>query len=139
MTNTNTNIDLHCSHGPVSSMPGSSHPFPTGSKCDTHEDRLAVARVQGETDSMGCEYLLACQECVDGFRKFDEEEFNTPRYCDWHRGEGLGVRPTRDYDEGSAGPLYNVCSECRNKRDEAAREELEELDEIGYNRAYGWI
>ena len=43
--------------GPISSLPGSGHSVPDGAMCDEHPDRPAVARVQGETDSFGCEMI----------------------------------------------------------------------------------
>ena len=41
--------------GPVSTLPGSFHPVKADFKCDVHSDRIAIANVQGETDSMGAE------------------------------------------------------------------------------------
>ena len=39
--------------GPISTLPGSRHRVPDGQSCDTHSDRFAVYRIQGETDSTG--------------------------------------------------------------------------------------
>ena len=116
-----TQADLHCSRGPVSSMPGSSHLFPEGTKCDRHEDRLAVRRVQGETDSFGCEYLMACQECVDAFRNHV-----TVGSCDSCKAMDIVTSPRRDYDEGSSGRLYNLCQACRDRWNENDAKELKE-------------
>ena len=118
--------DLHCSHGPVSSMPGSSHEFPAGSMCDMHEDRPAVKRIQGETDSFGCEYVLMCSECYDEHRKYREEQFKQEERCDWCATMKTGLRDHRDYDEGMSGRLYRVCSDCIHRENEAARLELED-------------
>lgn len=98
------NDDLYVSQGPVSSMPGSRHSMPEGSMCDEHPTVPAVARVQGETDSFGCEYYFACQQCLDADRAYAEAERQKEKYCEWHRGMGLDVRPTRDYEEGSSLP-----------------------------------
>lgn len=114
-----------CSHGPVSTMPGSHHSLEPGSKCDSHPERLAVARVQGETDSFGCEYLCMCQQCLVEYRAHQKAEYERAQHCDWCKQEKTGCHETRDYDEGSAGPLYMVCRDCRNKRDDEARRELE--------------
>lgn len=169
----NKDIDLHCSRGPVSSMPGSAHPLPcrhcgvgirhfdgrlwhsisggvfpqycrNGSPsvgvvdndgggqlhgpvmCDEHQDRPAVKRLQGETDSFGCEYFLVCQECLDRYRAESFEERVNPKYCQWCKCMKVGVHKYRDYDEGMAGPLYDVCADCRHKDNERARQELEE-------------
>ncbi|ATA54556.1 hypothetical protein CKY39_16075 [Variovorax boronicumulans] len=48
------------------------------------------------------------------------------KYCEWHRGMGLDVRPHRDFEEGSAGPLYSVCAACRRQESERVAEELTE-------------
>ncbi|TKI01529.1 hypothetical protein FCN80_26365, partial [Martelella alba] len=57
------------SNGPVSTLPGQFSGVPAGVKCDEHHDRDAVKRVQGETDSFGCEYYDMCQECLDKYRQ----------------------------------------------------------------------
>lgn len=41
--------------GPTSYLPGHHCKLPPGTMCDEHPDRLAIARVQGETDSFGSE------------------------------------------------------------------------------------
>lgn len=125
--------DLHCSQGPVSSMPGSSHSFPEGAMCDRHADLPAVARIQGETDSFGCEYILMCDDCLSAFRAFQDQEREAEKYCDWCRSMQKGVRPHRDMDEGSAGPLYNVCPKCIAKETEEAYAELESLESQGFD------
>ncbi|MGY7975507.1 hypothetical protein L1Q33_25460, partial [Klebsiella pneumoniae] len=61
------------SNGPVSTLRGHFCSLPTDSKCDEHPDRLAVRRVQGETDSFGCEYHDMCQECLDEYVKASQE------------------------------------------------------------------
>jgi hypothetical protein len=56
--------------GPISTLPGAGHAFPDGTKCDQHPDRDAVARIQGETDSMGCEMHDMCEECAEEHRAY---------------------------------------------------------------------
>lgn len=121
--------DLHCSHGPVSSLPGSFHDLPEGTMCETHEDTLAVKRIQGETDSFGAEYVCMCQACYDEYQAYVEAKRASPCYCDWCKQMKTGVAPTRDYDEGMAGPVYQVCSDCRVRATEEAEEEI---DSQGY-------
>lgn len=128
--------DLHCSSGPVSSMPGSSHPFPKGSVCDVHGDIPAVKRIQGETDSFGCEYVLMCQGCVDEHQKYLQAKQEEEECCDWCKQMKKGLRPHRDMDEGMSGPLYDVCSDCIIKENEEARRELEENG--GYSDDLDW-
>lgn len=105
--------------GPISTMPGSRHKVPDGTTCDEHPERLAVARIQGETDSFGSEMMDMCQECLDEYVKHKEEaaEQNktTQRWCEWGRHMAFNVIIARDPEEGSAGRLYDVCPECYNK------------------------
>jgi len=119
--------DLYCSRGPVSTMPGSTSPVPEGTMCDTHEDRPAVKRVQGETDSFGCEYVCVCQECLDGMHKYRADQLKVERLCHWCKKLKLGVRPHRDMDEGMCGPLYDVCSDCITAENEAAAAQMAEF------------
>lgn len=118
--------NVHASSGPVSSLPGSSHRFPAGSVCDRHVKQPAVARLQGETDSFGAEYFLACQDCVDRFRSYREQQLDTEKYCDWCNSMKKRVVKHRDMDEGTSGRVYNVCGDCRSKEAQRAAEELED-------------
>lgn len=118
--------DLHVSRGPVSSMPGSTHSMPSGTVCDDHPDRPAVSRVQGETDSFGAEYHCLCQQCLDEYKAAIEAESKKESRCDWCGQMKTNCCPTRDYDEGMSGPVYDVCPNCRHKANEDARRELEE-------------
>lgn len=97
--------------GPTSGLPGRRYPVPVGTMCDDHPDRLAVKRIQGETDSFGAEYHDLCQECIDAMDK-SLEEADTSGNCDWC---GLYADKTvlrRDQDEGLYGRLYSVCISC---------------------------
>lgn len=94
--------------GPISSLPGSKHKTPVGMKCDLC-DKPAVIRIQGETDSMGSEmgdYCLEHGTQVENSSSLSGE-------CDWCRVNKPELRPMRDVDEGSCGPIYYVCAECR--------------------------
>ena len=121
-------VDLSCSSGPVSSMPGSSHSFPVGSMCDQHEDRPAVRRVQGETDSMGCEYMLVCQACVGKMEEYVPE----PAFCKGCKTEQV-LGPWRDRDEGQAGPVYYYCRDCRIELNAFVDESVQEYDNFLYD------
>ena len=114
--------------GPISSLPGSAHALPDGTMCDDHPDRPAIARIQGETDSMGCEMYDLCRECMDAHREAVrvERENPTPSRCDWCKTETTDCRPTRDYEEGMCGPVYDVCAACRKRVNDAAEADLDE-------------
>lgn len=121
--------ELHASSGSVSSMPGSSHALPNGAMCDVHPTVRAVARIQGETDSFGCEYHLMCQACLDENRKATREAYEAESFCDWCKTLKTHCAPRRDFEEGMGGPVYNVCRDCVNKENDRINEELEYQDE----------
>jgi hypothetical protein len=107
-------------------MPGHVRAAPEGMKCDDC-DMPAVNRVQGETDSFGCEYGDYCtfhyEDAMAGFRLAREEA--RVGCCDWCKGSANDLRQTRDYEEGMGGPLYMVCGACITRRNEEATAELE--------------
>lgn len=113
-------------------MPGSGHHLPKGTTCDLHPDQPAVARIQGETDSMGAELNDMCQACLDAHRKHRAKR-DTSGICDWCKKQVERRGETRDYDEGLHGPLYMVCQPCVQRRDQRLQEELDrDRDRWGY-------
>lgn len=102
--------------GPVSTLPGAvfnfNHPYV---ECDGHEGVSAVVRVQGETDSFGAEYSDMCQACYDAYKARREEAKPEVQCCDFCDSVSDTVRPFRDPDEGSCGPVYLVCQPCRSQ------------------------
>jgi hypothetical protein len=96
--------------GPISTLQGSQHRIPDGMMCDDHPDRPAVARIQGETDSFGSEMHDCCQECIDEMKQAAKES-RTGR-CEWCCTEQTDIRPRRDFEEGMAGRVYDVCGGC---------------------------
>lgn len=112
--------------GPTSSMPNSRHCVPSDCKCDTHEDRFAVARIQGETDAMGAEYIDMCSECLA--EHVENVEESSLGCCDWC-GNEASLRQHRDLDEGSSGRLYMVCGQCIRRENEEAAAELAENED----------
>lgn len=125
-------MDYSCSHSPVSTMPGSTSKAQPGIPCE--EDGCSISsdiRVQGETDSMGCEYIHFCSGHYSAFKLAAEASAEEARtgMCDWCKHSATDLRDRRDYDEGSAGRIYRVCGSCCTKDNERAAEELEELRE----------
>jgi hypothetical protein len=105
--------------GPISTLSGASHDVPDGMTCDEHPDRPAVARIQGETDSFGCEMIDMCQECLDAdraWRKSPEAAEWRKGVCEWCKNPADDLRDARDYEEGSCGRVYRICGACK-KRD----------------------
>ncbi|TRB00432.1 MULTISPECIES: hypothetical protein [Rhizobium/Agrobacterium group] len=121
--------------GPISSLPGRSHAVPEGMTCDQHPDRPAVARIQGETDSFGCEMIDMCQECSDDYRaymKSDEAKEDRKGNCEWCGQFADDLREARDYEEGMSGRVYRVCGACIRRVNEEAAAELDYLDDLDF-------
>lgn len=101
----------------------------------------ATIRVQGETDSMGCELHDLCGLCAEEFFRGVELRRATPQECDWCK-EVRPLAPVRDYDEGLGGPVYEVCDPCRVKQQKALEEELafydDAWDDDGWDDPYDW-
>jgi hypothetical protein len=107
--------------------------------CDYHPDHPAVARIQGETDSFGCEMEDICQQCLDERRTYRCSEAGRAEAaaartgnCEWCREPATDLRDARDYDEGMYGRVYRICGGCQSRRDQRIAEELED-----YNSRYG--
>jgi hypothetical protein len=116
--------------GPIRSMPGSMHRVPAGVMCDDHPDRPATHRIQGETDSMGCEMHDLCAECAAQMHAAFRE--GVQGFCDTCKTQSASLRPWRDWEEGSCGPVYHVCQGCRDKfhaRDVAELEYMRQDDD----------
>ena len=115
--------------GPLSTLPGSRHRLPNGSTCDDC-GKPAVIRMQGETDSFGAEFMDLCQACHDKTMAEVPWYRSPDARCDWCKKAGgeSGLRPTRDFDEGSCGPVYYVCLNCLRRMNEQIKEELAEFD-----------
>lgn len=101
--------------GPISTLPGARHDFPDNQVCDNHPDRPAIARVQGETDSFGCEMHDLCKECLDEDREWEKSpeaaEWRKGQ-CEWCKQDADNLRDARDYEEGLSGRVYRVCATC---------------------------
>lgn len=110
--------------GPISSLPGSGHDCPDGMMCDDHPDRPAVVRLQGETDSFGSEMHDLCQECLDAYRE-EMKNADHSGTCEWCKQHKPHLRPQRDYEEGMAGRVYEVCDDCIKRVNDEARAELD--------------
>jgi hypothetical protein len=111
--------------GPISTLPGAVHELPEGAKCDVHPRRKAVARIQGETDSMGCEMNDCCQECLDEVRSYERSAEARTGMCDWCKQDATDLRDRRDFEEGLYGRVYRVCGACRKRQDDELARELD--------------
>jgi hypothetical protein len=107
--------------GPNSGLPGQRRFLPAGTVCDEHPDTPAVARIQGETDSMGSEMIDMCQICYDNFLTSIKPREGR---CDWCGCVSNDLKHHRDLDEGSSGRVYDVCQACISAENERVSEEL---------------
>lgn len=112
------------SFGPVSTLPG--HSGSGKGDCDDHPGVPAAHRIQGETDSFGAEYHDLCADCAAKMRAEIAAEREIERRCDWC-GNMAKTRPRRDFEEGLAGRVYDVCGDCVRRENDRLREER--LDE----------
>jgi len=114
--------------GPISTLSGAMHSVPEGMKCDNHPDVDAVARVQGETDSFGCEMHDLCADCLKGEREWEKSNEAAEwrkGTCEWCKNTVDDLRDARDYDEGLHGRVYRVCRACQKRQEDEARAELD--------------
>lgn len=109
--------------GPISSLPGTRYAAPTGAMCDDHPDRPAAGRMQGETDSFGSEMHDLCQECLDESAAHAKEARSGR--CDWCKSAATELLARRDWEEGSCGPVYQVCGACVQRENDRLNEEAE--------------
>jgi len=125
--------------GPISTLPGAHHAVPEGMECDYHPGTPATVRIQGETDSFGCEMEDLCDDCAKMRRKQMAEDRAEARRgkCEWCKSDATDLRDARDYDEGMYGPVYRVCGSCIRRRDEAIRKELARYDDLYGDMDYG--
>lgn len=81
--------------------------------CERHTKKKAVKLLIGACDGMGSEYTPVCQKCINYWEKYfkniPEENKMSCEKCD----SKDDVVPTRDPEEGMAGPLYYWCASCR--------------------------
>ena len=134
-------MNQECSNGPVSTLAGhvSTDGIDPGTECMGQlesEQRdvlvgcpdLATVKVQGETDSFGCEYVYLCHACHERMKLAHQQRAAQPEYCEWCKHEKTGVRDHRDIDEGLAGPVYRVCRDCIADELRELRAELDDDD-----------
>lgn len=94
---------------------------------------LAVRELCTEADSMGAEWTPLCQDCLNEAEIAREEAANEMDDCEIGNHRALDVRPWRDPEEGSNGPVYMACAECRAnamREFDAGQEDWRDSDEV---------
>lgn len=71
--------------------------------------KASQIEVQGETDSFGAEFSYFCLG-----HKPKNASWETEGECDRCGAEDI-LKPWRDFEEGSNGPVYWACEHCRNE------------------------
>lgn len=101
-----------------------------GSICEDCNEP-AVTTLVGETDSFGSEFHPLCQKHKDEYivardKEQEDEENNPTGCCDWCKRSHVKVRPHRDFEEGSCGPVYDVCDACIAKEQASLDDEYDD-------------
>lgn len=102
---------MAASSGPVRTMPGTFYPLPEGALCDTHPQRRAICRIQGETDALGAEFSDCCAECRERVLLLQKER-HYPGRCQLCGLFKENLKKWRDPNDGVLGPNYDVCEDC---------------------------
>jgi hypothetical protein len=95
--------------------------------CDDHPEIPAAYRVQGETDSFGAELIDMCEACYKEHKQAlaDTAVERATGMCEWCKNHATDLRRMRDFEEGTCGRLYDVCSACRKRQLDECTAELE--------------
>lgn len=80
-----------------------------------------------ESDSMGSEFEYYCEHHTVEQKKVYAEAPPLVDNCD-RCGKKAELLPSRDWEEGSKGPVYDWCSSCRSENAKAAMADMDELD-----------
>lgn len=105
-------------------LPGQTRPLSENQMCEVHDDKPAVIELCTEADSFGAEWTPLCQSCIDEHNA-EKHPDGVLRDCDWCHATNVRIKPMRDYEEGSNGPVYDVCGPCRTRHNKRVQEELE--------------
>lgn len=73
------------------------------------------------------EYISMCPICVKANAEFEETADRSGR-CDWCKQEKPSLVPHRDFEEGSSGPVYEVCADCIRSESKRIAEEMGDDD-----------
>lgn len=77
---------------------------------------------------MGCEMNDLCKECLDADRAYAKSDEARTGKCDWCKKDVTDLRTARDYEEGTHGPVYEICGACHKKQQDEINEELRQHD-----------
>lgn len=80
---------------------------------EQHENDVpAVKALCTESDSFGDEWLPMCQACYE--IQQSKPEVPIISVCERCNTNNIEVKPRRDPEEGTSGPVYDMCNTCYN-------------------------
>ena len=79
-----------------------------------------------EADSMGAEYEYYCDEHIEEINQAQPSTLGT---CEWCQLEDVLLTPVRDIEEGTHGPVYWVCSDCKKQQVISDKDEDDDEDQ----------
>lgn len=91
--------------------------------------KKAVLKIVNEVDSFGYETFCMCEEHAAEYENEKKEEEHQEQQCDWCFSMRRDVIPFRDWEEGSNGPVYEVCPDCRRANNESAASLFEDEED----------
>lgn len=102
------------SPGPVFTLPGDVRELQDkeNQPCERCSAKPATHRLQGETDSFGCEYSYFCTDCL---AKAKAQIAVEPMTCEQCQTVSTEVMALRDPEEGLTGPVIHLCPTCNNR------------------------
>lgn len=93
--------------------------------CEMEDCTNAAAKsVCTESDSFGDEFTSMCEKHVEEFANSEP----ALEICEWCNVGPIEVHPIRDFEEGSHGPVYEVCNACIAKQNKLIAEEADYYD-----------
>lgn len=99
--------------------------------CETENcQHKATHQLCTESDSFGDELEHYCAEHIEAVRKEMEEAPEVEEECNWCHKVAV-LSPHRDWEEGTGGPCYDLCSACRSKNIQAGIDDNDELIKKG--------
>lgn len=113
-------------------LPGSWTAYVGDEPCQVCGEK-AAARLQGETDSMGAEYSWWCDDHIQAVRDSLKASREVEHICDGC-GAKAKVYPSRCWEEGSNGPVYDWCSSCRDKNRQSLEDSISDEEKERWNR-----
>lgn len=115
-------------------LPGHVRLIRVGDECPCQYDECkeqATHEYCTAADSMGEEWLPLCSNHLEQWQKDVAEAGDVIATCDWCKAEGVVVAPFRDFEEGTHGPVYDVCEVCRGKSIDRANDFANESTDDG--------